>query len=501
MASPQKAAIAKCRFGVLLHIDTSAVPQGSSIQSRSGILEYPGSGDIIAVAGYQSASVLMIVQTSVCVDRPVRFTKGSTMFLTPSNKSGDRFSGVYISPPPRLSSTSCELQVPGVVTFVENHLGIRFILNIDSDGSFTGSMTRPAHGWIIGGGAPGDDENDFIGTIKGNLNSEQNVISGTWVRNIGPVDTIKCGDFQMHFSQGTAFGHLKLNDDVKIPWYWCHGNEASMSGGTVDISTASLIRFSSGIKGNAMDVSIDGTTVTLEDDPHSGARGMVLGDVGFSAASGGVYYWEIRVNQAAYDYGTIFVGVSEGVSSQRIEDSPASVIKALGRWDALDSSLGYVNFRAVLEMQGGAGNEQIYGEFFGTGDIIGVCLDMDRRELSFFIDGMKFGQHIVKDLGRAFQFKAKQVLYPCVGLRKSRGDSVTIGKWTHVRNPSPLMSLRSLGASLLQLEHFYGSGVGIASHIADACWDHYTQWSQRAEGLRGEISLVSIAVWRKVRET
>ena len=125
----------------------------------------------------------------------------------------------------------------------------------------------------------------FIGTIKGNLNSEQNVISGTWVRNIGPVDTIKCGDFQMHFSQGTAFGHLKLNDDVKIPWYWCHGNEASMSGGTVDISTASLIRFSSGIKGNAMDVSIDGTTVTLEDDPHSGARGMVLGDVGFSAAS------------------------------------------------------------------------------------------------------------------------------------------------------------------------------------------------------------------------
>ena len=192
------------------------------------------------------------------------------------------------------------------------------------------------------------------------------------------------------------------------------------------------------------------------------------------------------MNQAAYDYGTIFVGVSEGVS-QRIEDSPASVIKALGRWDALDSSLGYVNFRAVLEMQGGAGNEQIYGEFFGTGDIIGVCLDMDRRELSFFIDGMKFGQHIVKDLGRAFQFKAKQVLYPCVGLRKSRGDSVTIGKWTHVRNPSPLMSLRSLGASLLQLEHFYGSGVGIASHIADACWDHYTQWSQRAEGLRGRF--------------
>jgi hypothetical protein len=43
-----------------------------------------------------------------------------------------------------------------------------------------------------------------------------------------------------------------------------------------------------------------------------------------------------------------------------------------------------------------------YGDHFHAGDIVGVLLDMNRGRLSFFLDGMKYGEHTIADLGNVF---------------------------------------------------------------------------------------------------
>ena len=40
----------------------------------------------------------------------------------------------------------------------------------------------------------------------------------------------------------------------------------------------------------------------------------------------------------------------------------------------------------------------VYGDLFHAGDIVGVMLDMNRGRLSFFLDGMKYGEHLIAGL-------------------------------------------------------------------------------------------------------
>ena len=60
---------------------------------------------------------------------------------------------------------------------------------------------------------------------------------------------------------------------------------------------------------------------------------------------------------------------------------------------------GFVNFRATYT----AGAERVYGAHCHAGDIVGVLLDCDAGRLSYFIDGIKYGEHILNDLGCAFE--------------------------------------------------------------------------------------------------
>lgn len=60
---------------------------------------------------------------------------------------------------------------------------------------------------------------------------------------------------------------------------------------------------------------------------------------------------------------------------------------------------GFVNFRATYN----AGAERVYGAHCHAGDTVGVLLDCDAGRISYFVDGVKYGEHILNDLGCAFE--------------------------------------------------------------------------------------------------
>lgn len=236
------------------------------------------------------------------------------------------------------------------------------------------------------------------------------------------------------------------------------------------------IRFDRDCHAPSLSLSRDGRTVSCV---SSDGRGSAFADIGFSK---GVHYWEVKLEQA--DIGSVFVGVAErpnanGSSSTHAYDSPPR----LNRWHGW----GFVNFRATYT----AGAERIYGAHCHSGDTIGVLLDCDAGRISFFFDGLKYGEHILNDLGCAFEnlspfgfnvdgcgsggagqgapsgieggrtgrYPAQgsvrpRALYPVVGLR-SHGDRVTISpKWSSSYGIDGVSTLRNILAINEVLHHY-----------------------------------------------
>jgi hypothetical protein len=143
-----------------------------------------------------------------------------------------------------------------------------------------------------------------------------------------------------------------------------------------------------------------------------------FGSVGFSS---GVHYWELKIEQC--ELGNIFIGVAEKPPR---EQGPPN----FKRWQGY----GFVNLRLSFRNTGSnLTGEKVYGDLFQTGDTVGVLLDMNRGRLSFFLDAMKYGEHMLIDLGEAFDGLTNgsshkvqpKTYYPVVGFKRA-GDRVTI---------------------------------------------------------------------------
>ena len=234
---------------------------------------------------------------------------------------------------------------------------------------------------------------------------------------------------------------------------------------------------------SSLAVSHDCRTVTCT---ASDGRGSAFGSLGFSK---GIHYWEVILEQA--DIGSVFIGCAEkphGDGALR-----------LNRWHGW----GFVNFRATYSN----GSERVYGVHAHAGDVVGVLLDCDAGRLSFFYDGMKYGEHILNDLGCAFEnlspfgFSAQgcgtggsgqssqtgfarasaqgyvrpRTLWPVVGLR-NQGDRVTIKPlWSTTFGPDGVSTLRNVIQVTDSLVH-YEKQARFPDHVVDDAFQEFRRW-------------------------
>jgi hypothetical protein len=159
--------------------------------------------------------------------------------------------------------------------------------------------------------------------------------------------------------------------------------------GSIQPQIPAPICFDRDLHAPSISLSRDGRTVTCV---APDGRGTAFASAGFTK---GVHYWEVKLEQA--DVGSVFIGVAEKPTAGGSGGSPfgQEIQPRLNRWHGW----GFVNFRATYT----AGAERVYGAHCHAGDTVGVLLDCDAGRVSFFFDGLKYGEHILNDLGCAFE--------------------------------------------------------------------------------------------------
>ena len=274
-------------------------------------------------------------------------------------------------------------------------------------------------------------------------------------------------DFNVKYLRNPANGSpMTVSSEMRL----CRGISASALACEIPQTMTPLpppLTFDRDYCASSLTLSRDNRTISCTSSDSG--RSTIFGSLGFTK---GVHYWEVKLEQA--DIGSIFVGVAEkpvgsGSGSSYLFDTPPRLNRWLG-W-------GFVNFRATYS----AGAERVFGSHCHAGDTVGVMLDCDSGRVSFFFDGLKYGEHILNDLGCAFEnlspfgfnvdgcgsggtgqgapsgfengssnrFPAQgtirpRTLWPVVGLR-NHGDRVTISsKWLTSFGTDGVLSTRNI---------------------------------------------------------
>jgi SPRY domain len=255
------------------------------------------------------------------------------------------------------------------------------------------------------------------------------------------------------------------------------------------------IHFDREYHASSLQLSRDGRTVSCI---TSDGRGAAYASIGFTK---GVHYWEVKLEQA--DIGSVFIGVAEKPNSSGSGGSYDTPPR-LNRWPGW----GFVNFRATYS----SGAERVYGAHCHAGDTVGVLLDCDAGRVSFFFDGLKYGEHILNDLGCAFEnlspfgfnvdgcgsggagqgapsgieggrggrYPAQgsvrpRALWPVIGLRNN-GDRVTISpKWTTSYGVDGVTSTRN-ALAVDELLFKYAESSSTCTVVAKECDNVLPEW-------------------------
>ena len=191
--------------------------------------------------------------------------------------------------------------------------------------------------------------------------------------------------------------------------------------GDVAFQQSRLFWFDARLKSPALSISKDNFVVTN----IKGGKAVCFGHVGFSS---GVHYWEFKIEQA--DSGFAFLGVAE----RPLDLEPSNLNKWFG--------CGMVSNRTAFNLLHKSSGSIVYGEHFHTGDVVGVHLDMNRGRLAFFLDGMKYGEHLLIAMGEAFDDLHGSdrgrtlTLYPIVGLQRIQDRVALTSKWISIPGTS-----------------------------------------------------------------
>ena len=179
-------------------------------------------------------------------------------------------------------------------------------------------------------------------------------------------------------------------------------------------------------KNKPQNVGITCENMTVTKGSKDG-QALIYANVGFAS---GVHYWEFKIDQnEQHGTGSIYIGVSEKPQEQ----VPGHPYKFYSRWSGCGFISNRVSFKGATSHS--PESVRVYGECITSGDLIGVLLDMNRGRISFFLDGLKFGEHVIADLGEAhtnlatpYRARAK-TLFPVIGLNRCRDIVAITPRW------------------------------------------------------------------------
>lgn len=345
--------------------------------------------------------------------------------------------------------------------------GIRLIINdfpknINKDKNIDGIIEFPQYNGRIA----------FEGrvTVSGEIELvEKKFVAGVsnrgWITRFNTENWITGTKYkgEYYYSEDNSL-NINLNYSIPIK---INGVD-QMNNGKISLNDLELFNFTPDTVGSGINIENKYSLGQVQSDISP----ISLGTVGFS---NGIHYWEINIDKTTQP-GDIGVGI---VNSGTPVGEPSSNYQ--NQW----KGYRYVSYRAIQEnTTRNNASEKIYGTFYGSGDTIGVLLNIDKGFASFYYDGFKFGEHILSDLGPAFigllngkSYSSETVFYPEV-CTKARNERISLNKkWFSIQGISIDLTLQELRLAHSILQYWtHKEGDKLPDVFLKQSYEYYKRW-------------------------